>query len=581
MWSDLYQKGDNVPRRAEVLREYAEGRQYLDDMPEGTGISLQVSQRGYTTIYKDKKGLFIRRAGQKGGPGGQRIYADMTKNPMIEKVLAAYAARRVMGRIFNYRNVPRIIELARAGGLGLLGLLASPFISFPYLAADFFGKKGILSSTVFDSLTDQSVITNSKKIIAQRAINQTLRGVRKGLILTQMQAIAYPNSTDINENAKFKRTANDMGAALPRSSGRYNVVDLLTWTNANSFKTSVAISNWVLATHGNIAYWLMLRGKHGFDFTADEEMEVYENLNPSMKEALARINSKQGATKEDFAGIFTLGGGLAMSLWDEAKKPQNAKMSGASMAEFLGWKLSQMFIGTNETRLMQAALVHSKHELGYGIEPTAKGGASPYDYPISDTIKAGTATRDPLSKGWKDLSLDQQTTFLRTYLPGVISRFMFKPRVIMDQSQMDSKNINFYTRNFQEGMRAEMLGDIDSKIGVAAEASPKQERDKYHRVGSDDELRKLKHVQLELGKDIDSIVNSVVDHYGNIQRFEDVKFKSGTKRGPAYQEAHKAVRRSRREVAAARKRAGALHIRRRQIEEAWDKDNKKKKKEKQ
>ena len=172
-----------------MLREYIEGRDLLDAMEPGAGVfpvsrkRLRLSTKttkAFISLWRERKLTLIwLRTGQ----------------TILPVVLAAYAVHKTQGRIFNYRNVPRAVEMIRSGGFGAAGsLFFSQFASFPYLAADFFGKKGLLASTVFEPFFDDSIITNSKRSILQKSYYQTLRGTRRGMMLTAFQSMRYPES---------------------------------------------------------------------------------------------------------------------------------------------------------------------------------------------------------------------------------------------------------------------------------------------------------------------------------------------------------------------------------------------------
>ena len=216
----LYKHGDAAPRRAEVLREYIEGRDLLDAMEPGAAMSFRVSRKGYTTFYKDNKGVYqLSREGKK-------TYSDLAKNGVNDFTVRflLYAVHKTQGRIFNYNNV-RAVEMIRSGGFGAAGsLFFSQFASFPYLAADFFGKKGLLASTVFGP--------SSMTALLQTANGQSCRRLLPtAWHTTWHDAYGFPGmrhpESEALQRTKFRRTSNDGCRASYRSDNRVSIGTLV------------------------------------------------------------------------------------------------------------------------------------------------------------------------------------------------------------------------------------------------------------------------------------------------------------------------------------------------------------------
>ena len=548
----MYKKGDAAPRRAEVLREFLEGLDLVEKIDVDTYARFQVSRKGYTTLYRDKDGIYImNRKGRKVRP--------TKSNPFVDKVLAAYAVRKVSGRVFNYRDVPRIVEVIRSGALGAISsLIFSPFVSFPYLAADFLGgKRGILASTLFEPLFDRSIITNNIKIIASRAVSQTARGARRGMLMTWAQGQRYPNANEVGEDAKFRRDANTFGAILPSASSRPGHYRYFSWANANGFETSFAILDYALAWQAWFA-----EGVQKYALRMSEK-EIIEKRTPLMRTMVARMNAKESGTLKQLGEIFTFGGNLLMGLitdWDEKGVPTGLAVQRASAA----------IMGKDQSRFLLATMTRAG-----GISPTSP--LSPY---YSKT-RADFQNNIHSAEQWMDLPKEKKKEILRKNFWPIITRFQFREKPLLKRSTSAGGKIkvtNDAIDYFRKGLEEELLGDIKEKIGDPPETEEQeatQFKTKLYQVESRSELNRLRKVQRNILREVDWIVRDMVSMFENIETEETMRqqYKSVlTGRGkpdidyPLFTRQKKRTQVARKTFQEARRRAAGLALKRQAIE---------------
>ena len=192
--SRWYKVEDVVPKLAEFSREFAELNNYIEQSKPGDKLTIQTSDHSYTVIRKNEDGSWSRGK----GPRASRATTGLKKERGWEKlspeelrrVKSSYAATMAEGRIFNYGKVPRAIKLARGGNKVLsVGSAFSPFMSFPYLAADAPGKKGLLSATLLQGALDNPIRSSNPWINTQINTNLFATAARRGSV-----AMAATNS---------------------------------------------------------------------------------------------------------------------------------------------------------------------------------------------------------------------------------------------------------------------------------------------------------------------------------------------------------------------------------------------------
>ena len=495
----FYKHGDAAPRRAEVLREFIEGKQLLDDLGVGEAISFKVSRRGYTTFFRDKDGVYQLNK------YGKRIRASKDLNKLspddfVSKVLASYAVRKVGGRVFNYRNVPRIVERIRSGAAGSLSsLFFSPFISFPYLAADFFGKKGILASTFFEPFFDDSFVTNSKSVMLTKSYKDGMRAARRGLLMTAAQAIRYPDSVAYSEDAKFRREANTFGAVLPARSSKPGFYKYFTWSNANGFETSISLMNYMLGMQAWAA------SKINKAFGKDEE-----DLNDFGKMMLAQVAAKESFTTPQLLSLFTFGGNLVASLVADYRAP-GQKMGPVTQ------RLLAAVLGKDQSRFLNALLSRAR-----AISPTG-------DYSVyrSDILADFITNEEGQIEQFFSLPIEEQDQYLRDNFWPIIFNMRFREKAILDKHRASQAPKNNAIKAFQEGLRSGIIGDIDEKIGLPmTPGSYETQRDKkLSDVVDEAEKKKLRGIQTRLGDAIGpgkkgSIVEAMREYYQALDSYD-------------------------------------------------------------
>ena len=499
----MYKHGDAAPRRAEVLREFVEGKQLLDSLQPGEGIAFKVSRKGYTTFLRDEKGIYQQNK------HGKKIYQpDLKKvdpDSFVAKVLASYAVRKVSGRVFNYRNVPRIVESVRSGKLGAASsLFFSPFISFPYLAADFFGKKGILASTFFEPFFDDSFVTNSKRVMLTKSYKDTVRGVRRGLMMTAAQAIRYPDANAYVEDAKFRRDANTFGAVLPSRSNKPGFYKYFTWSNANGFETSYGLINYVLGMQAYLASQInRAMGK-------DEE-----DLNDFGKLMLAQVAAKESATAAQLLSLFTFGGNLVASMVADYKNP--SKQMGPLTQRFLA-----AAIGKDQSRFLNALLtMHSD-----GLRPTSKFSVYRPDVMADFSNQTGTVYQ------FGALPKEEQEKYIKDNFWPIIFNMRFREKRILDKVKPTEVNRNNATKAFLEGLREGVVGDIDERIGLPVPVGGTRTQAQKTLFDLDDieDLPELRKIQTAIGLQLTGkggkgggIVTTMIEYYSALNTFDERK----------------------------------------------------------
>ena len=546
----MYKKGDASPRRAEVMREFLEGLEMIKDLPDGKGISFKVSRKGYTTLYKDNQGIY--RINKRGGK-----IRPSKADPFVDKILASYAVRKVSGRVFNYRDVPRIVEMIRSGNLGApASLFFSPFISFPYLAADFVGKKGILSSTFFEPFFDDSVITNSNRIIASRAMVQSLRGARRGMLMTWAQSQRHPNSTELVEDGKFRRDANTFGAVLPSASQRPGRYKYFSWSNANGFETSFSLLDWAMATQAKIARFAMR------NVLKMSDEEIKEETTPLMKQMLARVNAKEAGTVKQLSEAFTFGGNLFVGMIQD----YNAKGVPTGL---VGQRLAAAFMGKDQSRIHLSLLTRADV-----IKPTNP--VSPY----YGKVRADLENNLGAAEQWMSLPKEAKKKFLSENFWPVVSRLQFREKPILKSvtSAGGKKRFsNDAVEYFRKGLEEELLGDIEQKIGKlpkTAKIEASQLKTKLYDVVDNAEYKRLRYVQRELSKEIDAIVKDMIALYQGIKTEEKIRQQyMSVPKGPSTEISYPYFTRERRKTLSAREtmrearsKAAGLKMRKQAIE---------------
>ena len=534
----MYKQGDAAPRRAEVLREYLEGRQLLDAMEPGSAASFRVSRKGYTTFYKDNKGIYQLSR------NGKKTYSDVRKNgsnDFTSKVLASHAVQKVSGRIFNYRNVPRFIESIRSGGLGAVGsLFFSQFISFPYLAVDGFGKKGLLASTVFEPFFDNDVITNSKNIMLQKSYNQTLRGVRRGMVLTAFQSMRYPESEALQEDSKFRRDVNTLGAVLPARSSEPGFYKYFSWANANGFETSIGLLNYAL---GMQAYLASLANKA----TGKDA----DNLNEFGKTMLAQVAAKERGQTKELLDLMTFGGSIVSSFIVDYNKDYG---QGNTYKRLLATA-----IGKDQSRFLNALLTQQQT-----ITPAD-------EFSVYRQLMQEQLVRDDKAQ-WANMSSEEKNKFLNDNFWPVIFNMRFKERPIVEPRKIGqparNKAIDAFVRGLEETLYEGIIegaGKMEPSVFAKEELKPKlvTARDQEEK----DELNKLR---ADLEGDIEPIVKSLQTYYVAIDNYDRRKkaYESALLKGESKNklarrrnvmiEAEVAIGPARKEMRSARARAAEL-----------------------
>ncbi len=482
LWQDLYQKGDNLPRKAEVLREAIEGYELLDALEPGDHISFQTSQRGDTKLYRDKKGIYrITKRREKQYPSKE--------DPFVDKTIASWAARRTFGRIFNYRNVPRIVQAARVGKLGGFSALVNPFISFPAIASDIIGvKKGVVANTLLDNMFRNDIKTNSAGAAMKLGKLNASKALRQYAYLTTVQSFAYPHSNDLELMAKSK-SQRGTPSLLATESSAYNEARLLSWRNGNPMEMSKLIHDNLFSFEALLAE-KMIDWLDSFDKTKQEKIANYDPMtvaatpgqgggfqeiptsaNAEVDYFMGLVNSGQTLTTQDYLAIGNMTGGFIASIWRDMYDAKTA----TEKAQILVSKTPQMFLGVNNTQVAKTFLARENL-----IDPG--GYVSPYRNQIKADDDLALAKRrgnwvlsageEPYLGGEtfaeradKD-GYDSQLKYLDTYTASVIARTSARRAMLLDKNQM-----NPYIKALKDGLRRNLIDNTEYKDPVRNRAT--------------------------------------------------------------------------------------------------------------
>jgi hypothetical protein len=540
----MYKHGDAAPRRAEVLREYLEGRQMLEAMEPGSAMAFRVSRKGYTTFYKDNKGIYQL------SKQGKKTYSDLKSkgvDDFTSKVLASHAVQKVSGRIFNYRNVPRFIEMVRSGGFGALGsLFFSQFISFPYLAVDGFGKKGLAASTIFEPFFDNDVITNSKKVMLNRSYNQTLRGVRRGMVMTAFQSMRYPESEALQEDSKFRRDANTMGAVLPSKSEKPGFYRYFSWSNANGYDTTISLLNYALGMQA----WLASEADKVFGGKGD-------SLNEFGKTMLAQVAAKERGQTRELLDLMTFGGSVLGSFLVDYNKDFG---HGSTQQRFLA-----TVFGKDQSRFFNALL--TKH-----TDMSPSSDESVYKPIMQERLASEQEGQ------WKDMTAEEKSKLLNDNFWPIIFNLRLREKRIIDPRKVSQEVRNKAIDTFTKGLEDTLYEGVTEASGLdvprAFAADPLKPKLMTARDEEEkNELDELKsvikaHLTDPQGGIVTALQNyyEAIDTYDTRQKAYKKAVKSDEKesrlkaRRAGIEAAREKVKTTRETAQAARRRAAAVKI---------------------
>ena len=331
----IYQLEDNGPRIAEGVREHIKLSRELEMMEEGSKMAIPTGKKGITIITKGKK------------PGSRESthFYRGTQNLKVSELArlkASYAMKKVSGRVFNYKEVPRFIRAMRSGKGGAFGTLITPFLSFPYLSIDIPGvKKGIFGSILGDGLTSSSGWTSSKKVTAHRAMRQAKQKLRVLMWGLNMNQFSHPLNSDLGELTRFNMEPGGTTAAMVRSSQVPNTVGVWRWNNANIFEASLLLMRNIFAMQATIATKL-----GGDKARSNKNVEYFMRLNAEGKVL----------TKNDVVRL----GGISGNLWMRGVLQALPKQSNQDKG---WWDLKQMWghlagslIGVDDWNAIRTAL---------------------------------------------------------------------------------------------------------------------------------------------------------------------------------------------------------------------------------
>ena len=424
----IYQLEDNGPRIAEAVREHIEISKELKVMEKGAYIALPTGKKGLTLLTK----------GDKPKSTNATHFYRGTKNVTVQelgKIKASYSMRKVSGRVFNYREVPRFVKALRAGKLGAVGAFFTPFISFPYLSIDIPGaKKGIFGSVLGDSLGSSSGYTNSPKLTAYRSATQAKQKMRVLMWGLNMNQFSHPLNSDLSEMSRFNMEPGGTTATMVRSSQAPNTVGVWRWNNANIFEASMLLMRNVLAMQAQVANWHL-----GDKAKSNKNLEYYMRLSTEGKVL----------TKNDAIRLGGLSGNLFMRSILQALPKQSNQDKGWWDLEKAWGHIAASLIGVDDWNAVKTALPMTTD---VGIKDSTWSSFTPM---IRDLEETGQLN-------FEDMTAQEQMDFMTANWFKSFSRLYLRQRKITGGLE-----VNNQARIALDAFRKQMVVPLEEQIKVS------------------------------------------------------------------------------------------------------------------
>lgn len=424
----IYQLEDNGPRIAEAVREHIEISKELRVMEKGAYIALPTGKKGLTLLTK----------GDKPKSTSATHFYRGTKNVTVQelgKIKTSYAMRKVSGRVFNYKEVPRFIKALRAGKLGAVGAFFTPFISFPYLSIDIPGaKKGIFGSVLGDRLGSSSGYTNSPKLTAYRSATQAKQKMRVLMWGLNMNQFSHPLNSDLSEMSRFNMEPGGTTATMVRSSQAPNTIGVWRWNNANIFEASMLLMRNVLAMQAQVANWHL-----GKKAKSNKNLEYYMRLSTEGKVL----------TKNDAIRLGGLSGNLFMRSILQALPKQSNQDKGWWDLEKAWGHIAASLIGVDDWNAVKTAIPMTTD---VGIKDSTWSSFAPM---IRDLEETGQLN-------FEDMTAQEQMDFMTANWFKAFSRLYLRQRKITGGLE-----VNNQARIALAAFRKQMVVPLEEQIKVA------------------------------------------------------------------------------------------------------------------
>tara|TARA_Y100001973_G_scaffold30409_1_gene45953 strand:+ start:163 stop:8913 length:8751 start_codon:yes stop_codon:yes gene_type:complete len=424
----IYQLEDNGPRIAEAVREHIQFSKELKIMDKGAYLAIPTGKRGVTIITKGD----APRSRQ--GTEFYRGTKNLTKE-QLSQLKASYVMRKVSGRVFNYKDVPRFIRSLRAGKMGAIGAFFTPFISFPYLSIDIPGvKKGIFGSVLGDSLGNTSGYTNSPKLTLYRATTQAKQRMRVLMWGLNMNQFSHPLNADLSEMSRFNMEPGGTTATMIRSSQEPNTIGVWRWNNANIFEASMLLMRNVMAMQAQLANWHL-----GDKAKSNKNLEYYMRLSTEGKVL----------TKNDVIRLGGLSGNLFMRSILQALPKQSNQDKGWWDLEKAWGHLAASLIGVDDWNAVKTALPMATD---VGIKDSTWSSFAPMIRDLEAT--------DQLN--FEDMTAQEQMDFMTANWFKAFSRLYLRQRKITGDLE-----VNNQARIALAAFRKQMMVPLEEQIKVA------------------------------------------------------------------------------------------------------------------
>ena len=412
---DLYLLEDSTSRLAEVTREAMDLRRDLESLKVGEEARFETGKNVFINVVRTKDG-FTYKDGR------------LLDEGSLRQAVASYSVRRVSGRIPNFQEVPRFIEMIRSakGVTSLIPNLFSAFISFPYLVLDIPGyKKGMFAETLFQPFGEQTFTTNSPSLGWRRAVEGAAKSARVAQLLLRMQQLRHPDGDSLDNLSLFMGSPDALGGAMVRDDDANNMAVVYRTSSADAFTPSTLFAKNMLAGMSMFA--------HAFGYEG----------NKSAKYLRAMQKRGDALSLDDLVAGTALSGGFLFEPIVMAASGRHLNYAGeADIADVLS-KLASPFFGGDTVNLAKTA---------YGAADP-KGRFSSFRRIIEEEEKAREISGRP-DFAFQEWTPKAKRIFLMENMFGALTNIRGRRVPIYDTTQPAGSNqANTYIKRIADRMR--------------------------------------------------------------------------------------------------------------------------------
>ena len=437
---DLYLLEDSTSRLAEVTREAMDLRRDLESLKVGEEARFETGKNVFINVVRTKDG-FTYKDGR------------LLDEGSLRQAVASYSVRRVSGRIPNFQEVPRFIEMIRSakGVTSLIPNLFSAFISFPYLVMDIPGyKKGMFAETLFQPFGEQAFTTNSPSLGWRRAVEGAAKSARVAQLLLRMQQLRHPDGDSLDNLSLFMGSPDALGGAMVRDDDANNMAVVYRTSSADAFTPSTLFAKNMLAGMSVLA--------HGFG----------REGNKSAKHLRAMQKRGDALSLDDLVAVTALSGGFLLEPIVMAASGRHLNYAGeADIADVLS-KLASPFFGGDTVNLAKTA---------YGAADP-KGRLSSFRRIIEEEEKAREISGRP-DFAFQEWTPKAKRIFLMENMFGALTNIRGRRVPIYDTTQPAGSNqANTYIKRIADRMRKSLTNSslLGLKGRKAKDANTQEEK---------------------------------------------------------------------------------------------------------